>query len=153
MSGIRLHRRTRLSIAGAAIAAAIATGAVLAGSGSAQSSPTSLHFVAKGQKRVGFFPRHRPHQGDRFGFGDKITGDDTGIDRGICTLVGKQPLCTVQVRLSKGTLGVQGFVPQRAHNTALEITGGTGAYDGARGTAFITNPNANTTDINVQLLP
>ena len=78
----------RLPLALAA-AAAIATAAVLAAGGSAQAPPTSLHLVSKEQRGVGFFPRHRPHQGDRFGFGDTITGDDTGVDRGVCTLIGK----------------------------------------------------------------
>jgi hypothetical protein len=67
------------------------------------------------------------------GFGDKVKGDDTGIDRGVCTIIGKQSLCTVQVRLSRGDLSLQGFVPQRANHTPIAITGGAGAYDGAGG--------------------
>jgi hypothetical protein len=154
MSKQRLSRfGVRLPLALAAAAAAIGTVAVLASAGSAQAPPTTLHFVAKSQKAVGFFPNHRPRQGDRFGFGDTISGDDTGLDRGVCTLIGRKPLCTVQVQLSKGTVSVQGFVAQRSHNTPLAITGGTGAYNGARGTALVTDVNSTTTDINVTLLP
>ena len=72
----------------------------MATSGSAQAPSGTLHFVGKSQNKVGFFPKHRPHQGDRFGFGDKVSGDDTGVDRGVCTFVGKQSLCDIQVQLS-----------------------------------------------------
>jgi hypothetical protein len=143
----------RLPLAVAVTIAATATVAVLASSGSAQTTPTTLHFTGKSQKRVGFFPKHRPHQGDRFGFGDTISGDDTGLDRGTCTDIGGKFLCDVQVQLSKGTLALQGFVAQRAHNTPIAVTGGTGAYDGARGTALVTNVSSSTTSIQVTLRP
>jgi Dirigent-like protein len=55
------------------------------------------------------------------------------------------------VQLSKGTLSVQGIAPQRAKNTPMAITGGTGAYDGARGTALVTDVNSTTTDITITL--
>ena len=136
----------RLPLALAA-AAAIATAAVLATGGSAQTPPSSLHFVSKEQRGVGFFPHHRPHQGDRFGFGDTITGADTGVDRGVCTLIGKNALCTVQLKLSKGTVSAQGLSSLRRNtNTPFAITGGTGAYNGARGTMVhdeSTKPNRN----------
>jgi hypothetical protein len=143
----------RLSIALAAATAAIGTAAVLATTGSAQNSTATLHLVAKSQKNVGFFPKHAPRQGDRFGFGDKISGDATGIDRGVCTFIGGKTLCNVQAQLSNGSLSLQGFLSQRTHNTPIAITGGTGTYDGARGTAFVTTVNQNTTRINVVLAP
>src|SRR5262249_45621169 len=77
---------TRLRLALAALAAAAATAAVLAASGSAQTAPIALHLVSKSQKGVGFFPKGRPHQGDAVGFGDKISGDETGFDRAACTV-------------------------------------------------------------------
>jgi hypothetical protein len=136
----------------AALAAALVTAALVAASGSAQApAGTALHLVAKSQKSVGFFPKTRPHQGDRIGFGDTISGDDTGYDRAACTLVGRSLLCTVQVQLAKGSLSVQGIAPQRAKNTPFAIVGGTGAYDGARGTAFVTDESATTSTITVQL--
>jgi hypothetical protein len=136
----------------AALAAALVTAALVATTGSAQApAGTTLHLVAKSQKSVGFFPKARPHQGDHIGFGDTISGDDTGYDRAACTLVGRSLVCTIQVQLSKGTLSVQGIAPQRSNNTPFAVTGGTGAYDGARGTALVTDVNSSTTNITVNL--
>jgi hypothetical protein len=101
---------------------------------------------------VGFFPEGEPQQGSRLGFGDKITGSDHGTDRGVCTLIGDKMLCNVVVTLSKGTLAVQGLVPEHAHNTPLAIVGGTGAYKGASGTARSTEINGTTTKIDVSLV-
>ena len=82
--------KTRLSLGlGAGAAAALATAALMAGAGSAQAPPTTLHLVSNAQKSVGFMPKGAPHQGDRLGFGDTVTGDDTGHDRGVCTIIGK----------------------------------------------------------------
>jgi hypothetical protein len=148
-------RSTRLPIALGAVAAAIVTAALVASAGSAQAPPTTLHFVSKSQKSVGFMPKGAPRQGDRLGFGDTVTGDDTGYDRGVCTVVGRPGglLCTIQVQLSKGSLTAQGLVPERAKNTPLAITGGTGAYDGARGTALVTDVSQKETEVNITLLP
>ena len=148
----RMTRMTRTTLA--AGVAALATAGVIATSGSAQApAGTTLHLVAKSQKGIGFFPKHRPRQGDRIGFGDKVTGDDTGLDRGVCTVIGRGLLCTIQVQLSKGTLSAQGMLPQRSHNTPVAIVGGTGAYNGARGTAFATDTSATSSTIDVELLP
>jgi hypothetical protein len=145
---------SRLRLGLAAGTAALATAAVLALSGSAQAPSSSLHFVSKTQKHVGFFPKHAPRQGDRLGFGNRISGDDTGFGRGVCTVIGKGGLlCTLQVQLSKGTLSAQGLLPERAHDTPIVITGGTGAYDGARGTGLVTDVNENTTKVTITLLP
>jgi hypothetical protein len=147
--------KTRLSLGlGAGAAAALTTAALMASAGSAQSPPTTLHLVSTSQKNVGFMPKGAPRQGDRLGFGDRITGDDTGFDRGVCTIVGRpQILCTIQVQLSKGTLTVQGMLPERANKTPVAITGGTGAYNGARGTALATDHGNGRTDIDITLLP
>jgi len=135
--------------------AALATAGVLATTGSAQSSGgTTLHLTSKSQKGVGFSFKGDPHQGSRFGFGDKVAGDDTGIDRGVCTFIGRNAaLCTIQVQLSKGTLSAQGLLPQRSNNTPVAIIGGTGAYDGARGTAVVTDTSRTSAKIDVSLLP
>jgi opacity protein-like surface antigen len=138
----------------ATAAAALAAAAIAAATGSAQSQVTSLHLVSTSQSRVGFFPAHkRIRQGDRFGFGQKVTGSDRGISRILCTAIGRQLMCTVQIRLAHGNLTAQGFVPQRANHTPFAITGGTGAYDGARGTALVTDVSSRKSDIDVSLLP
>lgn len=132
--------------------AALATAGVIATSGTAQSpSATTLHLVSK-QTRGGFMPKHFT-EGARFGFVDKVSGDDSGSTRIVCTNVGNKALCTIQVQLSKGNLSVQGMVPQRSTNTPLAVTGGTGAYNGARGTVFITDTGRNSSKIDIELLP
>ena len=72
----RLGRRTRVGAALSAVAAAIVVAAVVAGAGSAKGTPTTLHLVGTIQKTIGFAPDHPPRQGDRFGGGSEITGDD-----------------------------------------------------------------------------
>jgi hypothetical protein len=152
----------RLPIALAAAAAALGTTAILAGNGSAQTQPATLHLVARQQHHIGFQPQHPPRQGDRVGFGSKISGDDSGYDRELCTLIGnvrsrnpaaKIAFCTEQLQLANGTLTAQGLLPRRARNTPLAITGGTGAYDGARGSATATHVSNNETRIAITLLP
>ena len=147
--------KTRLSLGlGAGAAAALATAALMASAGSAQAPPTTLHLVSTSQKHAGFMPKGAPRLGDRLGFGDRITGDDTGYDRAACTIVGRpQLLCTIQVQLSKGTLTVQGMLPECANRTPVAITGGTGAYDGARGTALVTDSSPTQTEVEITLLP
>lgn len=151
---------TRTSRAIAATAAAVASAAVIAASVSAQAPPpTSLHLVSTTQNAVGFQPRTELRQGDRVGFGDKLTGDDTGSDRGICTVVGtrhaRQALCNVEVRLSKGTLSAQGLIDQKpGSKPRLSVIGGTGAYAGARGTADLKDVgNTDRTNITITLQP
>ena len=147
MTNRPLSLRSMLALV--AIAAAVGAIAIQATAGSAAPAPKSLHLTATSLKKVGFFPKGKPRQGDRFGFGDKLSGDDTGIDRGVCTIIGGKSLCNIQAQLSKGTLSLQGFVPQKATNLPIPILGGTGDYDGASGTAVITNVNKSTTDINI----
>lgn len=142
--------------------AALATAAILASSGSAQNAPRTLNITETIQKGVGFFPKHAPRQGTRFGFGGRISGDESGFDRAVCTAIGnlrtrnraaKVTLCTIELELSRGSLSVQGMTPQQARNTPLAITGGTGAYDGARGTATVTDVSQTRGRINITLLP
>ena len=147
----KLHSRLWPALAVAATGAAL----VAASAGAAQDAPSTLHLVAKNQRGVGFQPAGRPHQGSRIGIGDRISGDDSGYGRGVCTLLAKSDgiLCTLQLHLSKGTITAQGELPQRSNGTPVAITGGTGAYNGARGTATVTDLSPTSTDIQVALLP
>jgi hypothetical protein len=131
--------------------AALATAAALAATGTAQTPPTSLHFVNRAQNSVGFFPTGRPHTGDRVGFGSKVSGDDTGITTGACTVMRRQLLCTIEVHLSKGTLSAQGMLPQRSNQSPVAITGGTGAYAGAHGVAIVTDTGPSTSTVDITL--
>jgi hypothetical protein len=135
----------------ALIAAGLASAAIAA-PGLAQTTPSSLHLVAT-QGHGGFQPKH-PKPGSRFGFVQSISGDDQGTSRGVCTYLGGRPLlmCTLELDLAKGTITAQGLVPQRSHDTPIAITGGTGAYNGARGTALATDVSASKTSIDVSLL-
>ena len=145
---------SRFTLAFAAAAVAIAVGAIVVTSGSAQApTGTTLNLVSTTQKGVGFNPKGKPRQGSQFVFGDKITGTATGTDRGVCTLIGKQAFCNVVVTLSNGTLSATGLLSDTSKNTPMQVTGGTGAYNGARGTALITDVNSKTTKVDVTLLP
>jgi hypothetical protein len=148
----------RIALASTIVAAVIAA-AAFATAGSAQSpATTSLHLISTIDESVGFLPRHQePHPGDRFGSGDIITGDDKGIDRATCTVISKHDaLCTAVAQLSKGTLTAEALVtfgsgPQG--DVRYAITGGTGAYDGASGTAVVTDiPGTPKADIKITLL-
>lgn len=133
--------------------AALATAAVLTATGTAQTPPTSLHFVSHAQKSAGFFPTGRPRTGDRAGFGATISGDDTGTNTGACTVMRRQLLCTIEVHLSKGTLSAQGLLPQRSNTSPVAITGGTGAYAGAHGVAIVTDTGPSTSTVDITLNP
>jgi hypothetical protein len=147
----------RIALAATIVAAAIAA-AAFAAAGSAQSpATTSLHLVSTAQESVGFGPTHQePRPGDRFGAGDTIAGDDRGIDRTTCTMIGKRDaLCTAVAQLSRGTLTAEALVSVGLEPAELRyaITGGTGAYDGARGTAVVTDvPGTSKSDIEIALL-
>jgi hypothetical protein len=156
---IRSHDRRpnrRLLATLTAASAAIATTALLATAGSAQTTPTPLHLVEKTQKGVGFAPARAPRQGDRLGFGSTISGDERGTSRTICTVIGTgrfSALCTIHVQLAHGTLAAQGLVGEKSNSSPVAITGGTGAYNGARGTALVTDVSASKRNITVTLVP
>jgi hypothetical protein len=134
----------------ALIAAGLASAAIAA-PGLAQTTPSSLHLVAT-QSHGGFFAKH-PRPGARFGFVSSVTGDDHGTSRALCTDIGGPALlCTLELDLGKGTITAQGRLAQHAHDTPIAITGGTGAYNGARGTALATDVSASKTTIDVSLL-
>lgn len=149
----KLGRRLWLSLGAATAVAALV--AALAGTGAAQTGGTELHLVGTSQKTAGFFPKGRPRPGSQIGFGDKIVGDDSGVSRAVCTIVGGPGdlPCTIWVKLSKGTLEFQGMLPEKARNAPIAVVGGTGRYNGARGTAYATDEGKNKTSVVVDLLP
>lgn len=135
--------------------AALATAAVLVTPGAAQTGhATTLHLLTHSQKHVGFVPAHRPRPGDQFGAGERVSGDDTGIGRVLCTdfSEGIAP-CTIWLRLSRGNLTAQGLLTEQDRGTPVAITGGTGVYNGARGTAYITDTSPTSSRVTIQLLP
>ena len=150
-----LRGRTRFAVLlGAAAAAAAIAVAVIASAGAAQGPPTTLHLVATAQRNIGFAPGHAPptRQGDRFGGGSRIAGDDTGSQRSVCTAIGERALCNVQMNLSRGRLSAQGLVPNQTDHTPIPLTGGTGAYNGAHGTILSTQVTPTKVRLTVRLL-
>jgi hypothetical protein len=151
------RHHSKLGIGVAAAVAAAASAAAFAVPGAAQTSGTELHLTATSQKSAEFFPKHRsPVPGAALGFGDRITGDDTGTSRAVCTFAAGRGVglpCTIWVKLSKGTLALEAMLPEKSHNTPIAVVGGTGAYNGARGTAFATDVSSSRTTLVVDLLP
>jgi hypothetical protein len=136
-----------------AAAVGLAAAGIATATGSASTAAPSLHLVLSNQKRVGFAPHHAPRQGDRLGFGEKVSGSDRGRSRALCTVIGRDVMCTFQLQLAKGAITAQGILPQQARHTPVAVTGGTGAYDGARGTVLVTDVSERTTDLEVNLRP
>ena len=62
-------RPYRVPFALTAVAGAIAVAALIAGAGSAQGPPTTLHLVGTSQTNIGFAPGHQP---------DRATGSEVG---------------------------------------------------------------------------
>jgi hypothetical protein len=148
-------RRIRLLWLAPVAALALAGG--IASSGTAQSGTATrtITFHAK-TARGGFFPKGRPHLGDRFGFTDTITGSDgsKGHDYGSCTYIAKnQSVCQVQFVTNRGQLSAQVPVTNNGRSNTGAITGGTGAYIGARGQGTAKNISKTKTVITVELLP
>ena len=118
-----LARRSTRAAPALPAAAATATSAVLATWGTAKSAPTTLHLVGSwsSQNGLGFGPPGAPAPGDSVGFADKLSGDDRGTDRIICTIVGGAggAPCTVWVKLSHCTLTAQDLLPQQATRPPL----------------------------------
>ena len=90
----------------------------------------------------------RPKPGDRLDFYEQDTGGDTGHDYAECTVMNTQgqALCQVEFVLQHGDMGGQAVINVNAAtlDSAGPITGGTGNYNGARGTATFTGPATST---------
>jgi hypothetical protein len=56
------------------------------------------------------------------------------------------------MNLSRGRLSAQGLVPNQTDQTPIPVTGGTGAYNGARGTILATQTTPTRVRFTVKLL-
>jgi hypothetical protein len=145
-------QRTHAVTAGL-VAVAASIGAVsLATSGSAQTpGPTTI--ALKEKQGFGKFidqpPKARgrngaPSSGDAFSFDgpvvDKATKAAAGRFSGLCTILkgGRKPVvqCAVTFTLKDGTITAAGL-SQDDRDFDAPVTGGTGSYDGARGTIHV----------------
>jgi hypothetical protein len=136
-------KRATLITCGVACAGVLGT---VANSGAdATATPATVHLV--GQQISESSPR-RPHPGSIVVFSGRETGDDSGHSYVHCIVIDRvRALCTGQFVLAHGTLSVQTAIRDVAPKTIfLTITGGTGAYDGARGTARFTDIGKDKTD-------
>lgn len=146
-------RRSLRTVAVAAALAAFLVG-VLAARSSAQSphSPRTITFTL--QRVSGFFPPGPPEPGTTDGSLQSVTGDDgsTGTGDVACTYITTQTeFCNVQFSLSTGLLSLQGIAYQPNDNAPFTVTGGTGAYATARGSATVNDVNQTTVRFTVRL--
>ena len=145
----------RRPILATTVVAVIALTGIIATSGGAKPSPRTRTIHLTLVQTGGFDSPGPPRPGFVHAFTDEITGDDgsTGHDVGLCTLItARELLCHSQVILTTGQLAFQGILHQHDHNTPGTILGGTGAYNGARGTAHITDLNPTTAKVTINLV-
>jgi hypothetical protein len=145
----------RPSILATAVVAAIALAGIIAAASGAKPVPRTRTIHLTLVQIGGFDSPGAPRPGFVHAFTDKITGDNgiKGHDVGLCTLITRtELLCHSQVVLTAGQLSFQGILHQDDHNTPGSIIGGTGAYNGARGTARITDVNPTTATVTINLV-
>jgi hypothetical protein len=114
------------------------------------SHTTDETYTPKGGKPTKGDPQQRPGVGDTFGFVDENSQDGTkiGTDSGACTIVkasekSSTAHCLVTLTFGNGTIAVEGDA-EFSENSApftVPITGGTGAYAGATGSAKVVEVN------------
>ena len=141
------------------LAATAAASVAVVAAAHGQAAPTTLHLV---DHNTGFvFNDVKPKQlpkvgspGDTLTITGRLTCDRTGASHLVCTLVvgGKkeQELCQGDAALTDGDLFFTGRLAGDAPGK-LAVTGGTGAYAGARGNIADHDGPHNTTVITITL--
>lgn len=165
--------RSRGLIAGTTGGAIVLTAALLASGGSAQ-APTgrTLAFTEVNRGSTFGFVDNPPRSPRRNGFPTRASAGDTfaitqplaqagqsaGRLRAVCTATGRTVrfdraafLCHVVTNLRDGTISAEGTVRFADGVITAAVTGGTGAYNGARGT--FSSRDAQPTVDTFQLLP
>jgi hypothetical protein len=93
-------------------------------------------------------PTTPPAPGDRLEFYEQASGGDTGHDFADCGVMNDEgeALCHVEFVLERGDISANAVINVNAAtlDSSGPITGGTGRYNGARGTVAITGPVSNT---------
>ena len=132
-----------------------ATGCALAasilGSGNApvaraRSSARTLNITTKTVTLTA--PSTPPAAGDRFVFYETVSGGETGRDYADCVVTNArgEALCHLVFVLKRGAIGIDAVAnlnDATLHGTG-PILGGTGRYNGARGTVVYSGPAENT---------
>ena len=140
-------------IAATLIAVALVAVDATGGHATPSARTRTIHLTLK--EVGGFDSPGPPHPGFVHAFTDKVTSSDgsNGHDVGLCTLVtNSELLCHSEVILSTGQIAFQGVLHQHDRHTPGSVIGGTGAYNGARGTATITTVNSTTTKVTLELV-
>jgi allene oxide cyclase len=140
-------------LAGSTLAAAAAL-AVASGPGSAQAPAVRTIQILEREGPSRFVdqpPRRRPSQGDMIVFRNTLLNaanrrQRIGTSHGVCVVTGgtarrTSTQCEATLVLGDGTLSLLGAVTfaEEARAFTVAVVGGTGAYEGARGSARITD--------------
>ena len=145
----------RSTILATTVVAAIALTGIIATTGGAKPTPRTRTIHLTLVQTGGFDSPGAPRPGFVHAFTDRVTSDDggKGHDVGLCTLISSRKLlCHSQVILTTGQLSLQGVLHEHDHNTPGTIIGGTGAYNGARGTTHLTDVNPTTAKVTITLV-
>jgi hypothetical protein len=152
-----MNRRTLLWSSIVAVSVALGGGAAVAASGpggdarAAAPETTVFTVVERATTDVVVFVNKKTQDdviGNTLGFGNDLYGPSNkkrvGRDQGFCyrTNPGKAWECTWSNLLSDGRITVQGVFPDSLRDSRLAITGGTGAYQNARGYMLLHSRNA-----------
>ena len=147
--------RKVLMMGGLAAAAVAAT----AGHAGAQSAPAPLRLVAVEQGCRGVdVGRHGDSLGDetycRATLRQASGGAAAGRVHWDCVYLGAEPRgedCTAHADLAGGTLQMAGVLSHTSTRSTWAVTGGTGAYAGARGTVAVHQLSATRTAVTIAL--
>jgi hypothetical protein len=85
-----------------------------------------------------------------------LRGDSAGRAHWDCVYLGTEPRgedCTAHAELAGGTLQMAGRLSHTSASSTWAVTGGTGGYSGARGTAEVRQLSATRTAVTFTLLP
>jgi hypothetical protein len=137
--------------------------AIVAATASGHSSSTTIKLVQRDSnfQFVDVAPKggvqKPPSQGDEYVIGgiDTENGKPAGRTSLVCTVTkpGAKGLsqCVGTLILPKGTISASGISYNATNSDTYAITGGTGAYAGARGTLYSVQGKGDSTDIVVRL--
>lgn len=158
-------RKTILLLGGAAAVGALISGAGLAAASTTITAPAAGQTITLKATQVSLACIPVPGQkmtgkevpGDQCVFSAKLTrnGAPYGHDAVHCTVVTLNDLvCTAAWMLPRGQIAVAGDGGSTTGTRKIiPVSGGTGAYDGARGDVSITNTSGSTSTVVFHLLP
>ena len=114
----------------------------------AQSQSKVLQVMSKTLLVTGLGPTSTPAPGDHVEFYEQDTGGDTGNDYFDCVVTNShgETICNAEFVLKHGSISIEGVfnADSTTVNTSAIITGGTGSYNAASGTAVATGSPTNT---------